>query len=313
MANKARLAYGSLANIDSALAAGTIDAYDILFLKDGDTARIGWIDKDGQKVIVENGAKSLVHVDELPTSDGDSEVIYIYNNEAYIWDGEKCVSISKSADLSALEEQIATKVDEATVDSKIDQAALEEVAYEISSKPEGTLVDYRKKEIRVMCPKDTKWVLQNSGEGSNPNRYYIGMKAYAPEGANSFKEDIAETISDETMYYFEDNEFAGIDKHGRKYSIVWFPAAIYDPETETWTYQGAQSTVDKYKGWYYSVEWYDANEKIIASDCIRLNLSNEECHTNLEPFYISDAIQSAKDYTDERVSNVTGVIEIVEF
>lgn len=312
MANKAKHAFGASSSVDAALQAGTIDAYDILFL-DGDTApKVGWIDKNGNKVIVE-GEQYVLTVAELPTTDGKENVIYIYDNEAYIWNGTQCVAVSKSADLSALEQEIATKVDEETVDSKISKAVLEDVDYEISSKPEGTIVDYRKKEIRVMCPSDTQWTLQTSGEGSNPNYYYIGFKAYAPEDAVSFKEDIATTISDTTMYYFENNEFAGVDEFGRKYSVVWFPAAIYDPGTETWTYQGAQSTVDKYKGWYYSVEWYDASEKVIASDCIRINLSNEECHNRLEPFYVTDAVKSANAYTDEQIAKVSGAIEIVEF
>lgn len=34
MANKAKHAFGSEANIDSALANGTLDAYDILFLNE---------------------------------------------------------------------------------------------------------------------------------------------------------------------------------------------------------------------------------------------------------------------------------------
>ena len=46
-------------------------------------------------------------------------VVYVYNNEGYIWDGTQCVSLSKPADLTALEAQIATKVDEARVQEMI--------------------------------------------------------------------------------------------------------------------------------------------------------------------------------------------------
>ena len=56
--------------------------------------------------------------------------------------------------------------------------------------------------------------------------HYFAFKAYAPEGAYSFKEDDLEVIEDQTMYYFEDNDFAGIDEYGRKYSIVWLAAAV---------------------------------------------------------------------------------------
>ena len=166
----------------------------------------------------------------------------------------------------------------------------EHVKYEVAHKPVGTLVDYRDKEIRIMCPTDTEWALQNVGAGGNGSMYYIGFKAYAPDGAASFKEDLAEVITDDTMYYFE-GEFAGIDEYGRKYSIVWLPAAVYDADTATWTYYGASSSASKYIGWYYSVEWYDADGKKIASDCIRINLSNEACHNAIEPFYMANAVK----------------------
>lgn len=309
---KARHAYGTSANLQAALAAGTIDVYDILFL-DGDTdPKIGWVDKNGNAVIVSQDEYVQV-VDALPEI-GEEGVIYVFGEEGYVWSGTEFVSLSKSVDLSALEAEIATKADADEVDAKINKAALEDVDYEIFSKPEGTIVDYREKEIRIMCPSDTQWELQNVGANGDPNRYYVGFKAYAPnDDVVSFKEDLAKTISDETMYLFENNEFAGIDEFGRKYSIVWLPAASYDSAVQTWAYFGANSTADKYTGWYYSVEWYDANNEIIASDCIRINLSNEECHTSIEPFYVKSAVESAKSYTDEQIANVAGGIEVVEF
>lgn len=171
-------------------------------------------------------------------------------------------------------------------------ATFEKVKYEISSKPVGTLVNYGEKEIRVMCPSDTEWVLQQSGEGANASVYYIGFKAYAPDDSVvSFKEDLAQTISDETMYSFEDNEFAGVDKFGRKYSIVWLPAAIYDEATSTWSYYGAHSSVGKYIGWYYSVEWYNADGVKVAADTIRINLSNEACHSAIEPYFMGSVVK----------------------
>lgn len=173
----------------------------------------------------------------------------------------------------------------------------ERVKYEVSSKPVGTLVDYRDKEIRIMVPADTKFELQNSGANADKNAYYIGFKAYAPEGAVSFKEDLAEIISDNTMYTFEGNDFAGVDAYGRKYSICWLAVARYDEATQTWTRYGAQSSVDKYIGWYYSVEWYDANGNKIGSDCIRINLSNESCHNDVKPFYMTGYVNKIEGIT----------------
>lgn len=127
MAEQARHAYGTSANIQTALTNGVIDAYDVLFL-DGDTEpKIGWVDKNGNVRIVESPTQ-VVTVTELPVA-GEENVIYIYNDEAYIWNGTQCVTISKATDVSALEQDIAaletemaTKVDEATVDSKISEA-----------------------------------------------------------------------------------------------------------------------------------------------------------------------------------------------
>ena len=137
MADKARHAFGKSSSVEAAKSAGTIDAYDILFL-DGDTEpKIGWIDSQGVTRIVEDKTQ-IVRVNELPTADGDENVVYIYNNEGYIWDGTQCVSLSKSADLTALESQVGTletqmvtKVDEATVETMIETALSESTGGEV--------------------------------------------------------------------------------------------------------------------------------------------------------------------------------------
>lgn len=295
MATKAKHAFGSESKISEALAAGKIDAYDILFL---DEKKVGWVTRDGEVVIAEPDLSGV------------------------------------ESDISELESAIATKVGAEEVDAKLEQtvssaksytdgkieAAINEhlvKKYEITSKPVGTLVDYFDKEIRVMCPADTQWSLQNVGENGDATKYYVGFKAYAPnENVVSFKEDLAKTISDTTMYYFEGNDFAGIDEYGRKYSIVWLPVAKYDADTDVWTYYGSNSSEQKYIGWYYSVEWYNADGIVIASDCIRINLSNEECHSLIEPFYMNNAIEIAKTYADEQIEAKiaeSSAIEIVEF
>lgn len=203
---------------------------------------------------------------------------------------------------------------EDTLLSKVEAAAtLQHIKYEISHKPAGTLVNYGDKEIRVMCPADTQWVKQSVGGTGNANMYYMGFKAYAPAGAVSFKEDDQEIIADQTMYYFENNDFAGIDKFGRKYSIVWLALAYYDEASDKWTYFGANSTAKKYIGWYYSVEWYDADGKKIDSDCIRINLSNESCHHAAEPYYMASVVKGIEvggtllDVVDNIVKMPAGV------
>ena len=200
-------------------------------------------------------------------------------------------SLQKLVGSTSVNDQVVAAIAKSETKAK---ALFEHIKYEISNKPAEALVDYRDKEIRVMCPADTQWGLQNVGEGGDASKYYIGFKAYAPDGAISFKEDLAKTIADETMYYFEGNDFAGVDTYGRKYSIVWLPVAKYDEATTTWTYYGAGSSAVKFVGWYYSVEWYDADGKIIGSDTIRINLSNENCHTAVEPFYAANVVKGVK-------------------
>ena len=309
---KSRHAFGSEVNIDYALEQGLIDAYDILFLKEG---KIGWIDKDGNKVILED-KKQVISVDVLPET-GDSDVVYICNSKFYFWDGAKFESTIDESGLN--EEEVDAKINTAVsdvigkvnsyTDEKVEivDEISEKIKYEISHKPVGTLVNYGEKEIRVMCPANTEWTKQNVGATGNKNMYYMGFKAYAPEGAVSFKEGDHGVVVDE-MFTF-DNDFAGTDEFGRNYSICWLALASYDESSDTWTYFGKNSTVNKYIGWTYIVEWYNADGVIIASDCIRINLSNEECHSSVEPYYVNNAVGIANAYTDKQIANAVSIVE----
>ena len=145
MSDKAKHAFGSSSGIEAALQAGKIDAFDILFL-DGDTEpKVGWIDKNGNPVIVE-GEEYVVKVTELPTSNGKEDVVYIYNNEAYIWDAtnSKCVSICKPTDLTALEAEVATKANasevEAGLAAKANASEVTELGVEVSKKVDAATV-----------------------------------------------------------------------------------------------------------------------------------------------------------------------------
>lgn len=305
---KSRHAFGSEANIDSALDQGLIDAYDILFLKEG---KIGWINAEGKKVILED-KEQVITVDSLPEI-GEKNVVYICKNKFYFWNGSEFKTNVDEVGVS--EEVVDTKIDLAIsgVMNKVNAYAdeitevVEKIKYEITHKPVGTLVDYGEKEIRVMCPCDTQWSKQNVGTTGNANMYYMGFKAYAPEGAVSFKEGDRGVIVDE-MFTF-DSEFAGTDEFGRNYSICWLALASYDEASGAWTYFGKNSTINKYIGWTYIVEWYNADGIVIASDCIRINLSNEECHSSVEPYYVNNAVGVAKAYTDEQIANAVGIVE----
>lgn len=111
MAMKAKHAFGSSENLTSALSSGAIDSFDVLFL-DGDTdnPKIGWVDKNGNPVILkEEDEVVIVDGESLPES-GESGKIYVHGSDAYVWNGNEFVNLCKPTDVSALETEIATKV-----------------------------------------------------------------------------------------------------------------------------------------------------------------------------------------------------------
>lgn len=137
MADRARHAFGTLENVDSALSSGAIDSYDILFLKDANgKPYVGWIDKEGNKVIVEETEKVIaVDGESLPES-GEEGKIYIFGDEGYFWNGTEFVNLCKPTDLTTLETQVSelgtqveTKVDAETVQTMIEKYS--ESAFEV--------------------------------------------------------------------------------------------------------------------------------------------------------------------------------------
>ena len=98
MADRAKHAFGALERVDEAIASGKIDSYDILFVKDENgKPYVGWVDKDGNKVIVESTNVDLSGIEaELATKANASEV-------------------------NALEAEMEKKVDATTVQSMIEE------------------------------------------------------------------------------------------------------------------------------------------------------------------------------------------------
>ena len=140
-------------------------------------------------------------------------------------------------------------------------------------------------------------VRDGTGFGDGADEHTVALQIHVllhlqgQDGVDIAREDDQAVIEDQTMYYFENNEFAGTDEYGRKYSVVWLPMATYDADSDTWNYFGKNSSEERYIGWYYTVEWYDANSVIIATDQIRVNLSNESCHYNVKDFYMGGYLQ----------------------
>lgn len=190
--------------------------------------------------------------------------------------------------------------------SKVEAAdTLQRVKFEITSTPAGTLIDYKEKEIRIMCPVGAQFTKQSVGAGGDPNSYYITFKTYAPsDEAVGYIEHLGEKADAEILTNFS------VDKYGRRYQPTWLAVAKYDEAAGTWTYYGAKSTADKYIGWDYRIDWYDANGKMISSDCVRINLSNESCHHNIEPYYASNAVKQVS-VNGTLLDMVDGKVDII--
>jgi hypothetical protein len=150
-----------------------------------------------------------------------------------------------------------------------------------------------------MCPADAKFIKQQVGNGGNANMYYMTFTSFAPQDAVTFKEGDRGIIVDEVLD-FENTVGTGVDKYGRKFKNHWFALATYDATSDTWNYFGKNSSTEKYIGWDYVVEWYDENGVCINTDSIRINLTNEDCHREILPYYMtnyatSDEVESIKE------------------
>ena len=303
MAMKAKHAFGNSSSIEAAKQANKIDNFDILFL-DGETdPKIGWIDGQGNTVIVPNKTDLSGVEAELATK-------------------------ANAEDVEMLESQIATKANTEEVEAKISEASQSSVdaakaytdkmvdaamgehltkKYEITDVPEGTLVDYRESEIRIFCPESVAWKKQAVGANGDPNSYYCTLKTYFPDGAVGYIEHLGDQVDNEILTDVK------TDAYGRRYQPTWLALAKYNESTNTWTYHGASSTSDKMIGWNYRIDFYDTDGVMIASDGIRISLSNEGCHYSIEPYYVGKIMKDVDTIIEEKIAEVEASYEVIEF
>lgn len=303
---RSRHAFGSLAGVEAAKEANKIDAYDILFLTDEDGHRIGWITKDGETVILEQGITEEEVAAKIESSAEESKA---YADEKVIAAIEETKAYADEKVETVVEEKISenmnTKVSEA-IDTALEAYFAEK--YEITDAPEGTLVNYGEHEIRIMIPKDAVFTKQAVGVGGDPNSYYVTLKTYFTEDEIvGYREHLGDQVDAEILKDIK------TDANGRRYQPSWLAVAKYDEASDTWSYYGALSDETRYIGWDYRIDKYDANDVMIASDFVRINLSNENCHFSYTPSYVSDALNKANAYTDKKIAEVTTGFEIVEF
>jgi hypothetical protein len=162
-------------------------------------------------------------------------------------------------------------------------------------------------EIRVMCPTNAVFVKQNVGVGGDPSCYYCTFKTYFPEGAVGYIEHLGNQVDEEILTTFS------VDEYGRKYQTTWLALAKYNETTNVWTYYGANSSEKKFIGWDYQIDWYNADGVMIASDSVRINLSNEKCHSIIEPYYVGTMKKEIETLVDEKIREVESGNEIIEF
>lgn len=276
MASKSKMAFGALENVDAALVDKKIDAYDLLLVKDANGKPfVGWIDRDGNKVICDD-----------------------------------------SAEFAEIDEKLATKISAKEVDSKIELAlseiecapiTYEKVKYEIVDAPVGTLIDYKEDEIRIMCPVNAEYHLQAVGDSGDANTYYVTLKTYCyNDNVVGYKEHLGSQVDAEILKDLKE------DAYGRRYQPTWLGVAKYDSESGVWSYYGANSSDSRFIGWDYRIDWFDANDVMIASDSVRINLSNEDCHYIVEPYYIGKTKAEIEEIVTKAVEDAT-VIEVIEF
>lgn len=290
---KAKHAYGALERVDENIKSGIIDSYDVLFVKDSDgKPYVGWVSKDGQKEIVDPYSE----VSKLETQ-LESELA----TKANVTEVDEKINM-------AVTDTVASA--KAYTDGKVEAAISEHMVkkYEVTDVPAGTLIKMNENEIRIMCPSDTVWKKQAVGANGDPNTYYVTLKTYVyDDNVVGYVEHIGDMVDSEILKDLK------TDEYGRRYQPTWLGVAKYDESTSSWTYYGANSTVNHYIGWDYQLDLYDANGVMVASDSIRINLSNENCYSSIEPYYIGEVMKEVDTKIEEKIREVESSYEIIEF
>lgn len=302
MAKKAKHAFGALENIDNAISSGKVDAYDILFVKDADgKPYVGWVDKDGNKVVVDDSEELAKLEASIETKANADDVEAELKLKANAEDVEE--KLEKVA-----QDSVATA--KAYTDGKVEAAVKEHLVkkYEVADTPDGTLVNYREGEIRIMCPENSVFTKQSVGIGGDPNCYYMTFKTYVfDDNIVGYREHLGNQSDSETLTDLK------TDKFGHRYQSTWLSIAKYDEATGVWNYYGKNSSEEKFIGWDYRIDWYNANGVMVASDSVRINLANEGCYFTSEPYYVESIKKEIDTKIEEKLVEVESAYEVVEF
>lgn len=300
MPKKTKFGFGNSSNVEQAVKDGKINARDVVFLDENtDAPKVGWVTLDG-KVVISKPDLSEVNA-ELATKANAEEV------EAKIAEKADTVEVEEKLEKVATDSVAAAK---AYTDGKVEAAVKEHLVkkYEVTSLPEGSLVNYREGEIRIMCKSDAVFTKQAVGTGGDPNSYYMTLKTYVfDDKVVGYREHLGGQSDEETLTDLK------TDEYGRRYQPTWLALAKYDDATGAWNYYGKNSSEEKFIGWDYRIDWYDANGVVIASDSIRINLANENCYFTSEPYYVGSIKKEIDTIVEEKIAEVEAAYEVIEF
>lgn len=89
---KTRHAFGSKSRVETALANGSIDAYDIVLMEgENNLGELGWVNKQGELVYLD-APKNVKVVTELPET-GEADILYVCGTKLYYWSNEAFVTL----------------------------------------------------------------------------------------------------------------------------------------------------------------------------------------------------------------------------
>ena len=207
-------------------------------------------------------------------------------------------------------DEFATKEALQTVATSVDALAITTAKerYEVIRVP-GLEVMHRDDEIRLNT-EHVELAPQNVGNGGESNAYYVGIKVYAPEGAERIRQNITSAPGIQKDKEIVPFTATDIDSYGRKYSTIWVKCAVY--QNGAWLNYGMNSTSAKCLGYYYTVEWYDNNGNIIENDSIHVVFTNDACHYSAISDAVSRRITSVEDTIVTNITQLTQDIENIE-
>ena len=255
-----------------------------------------------------NALKNLVG--DLPEGATESTIVSYLESKINAVD-------SKVGDISGLTSETITNLAQA-LSAELERAAqaeseLESRIEDLETAPKDILdtefelvkdskvafkLDDGQNDLRILIPDDAVFEAQNSGEGSSPDVYYVGLRCWAPsmdakachKGTNE-----AELATTDAIFFDA--------KTGRPYADMWLPVARL--ADGVWTSYVAEQPDGRYPGWNFEIHWLDANGNEINFKARRVSLTNQKNFLNHKDWYIG-SMESSIATLKSDVATLTG-------